>query len=91
MYIHMRGGAVCIYFSKYANLQVTSLSFDKCSIEALFLKLCDRYVTFLLGCLYRSPSSSIDNDKILVDFIINVSSTYEKSFIFGDFNMPDIS
>ena len=51
----------------------------------------NRYVTFVLSCVYRSSSSSTDDDKILVDFIMNVSNTYEKSFIFGDFNMSDIS
>ena len=78
-----------MYFSKYAvsNFHVTPLSFDKCGIEALFPKLSNGYVTFVLGYVHKSPSSSID--KILVDFIMNVS-TYEKSFIFGDFNMPDI-
>ena len=84
-------GFVHIFQNVLSNFQLTSLSFDKCGIEALFLKLSNRYVTLVLSCVYRSPSSSIDDSKILVDFIINVSNTHEKSFIFGDFNMFDIS
>jgi hypothetical protein len=47
-------------------------------------------VSFVLVCVYRPPSSSISDDKILIDFIKGLADTSEKIFIFGDFNMPDL-
>ena len=51
----------------------------------------NKTVSFLVGCVYRPPLSSIDNGRILVDFIFSTAGKHNNTFIFGDFNLPDIS
>jgi hypothetical protein len=72
-----------MYFANrvLTNFKIQPISGDFRGIEALFL---------VLGCVYRPPSSSISDDKILIDFIKGLADTSQKIFIFGDFNMPDL-
>ncbi|KAJ3654552.1 hypothetical protein Zmor_013731 [Zophobas morio] len=59
--------------------------------ESLFLKLSNKDTTLLLGCIYRPPSSVVDNDKILVESLSHLADSYATLLLFGDFNMPDIT
>jgi hypothetical protein len=87
-----RGGGVCMYFANrvLTNFKIQPISGDFRGIEALFLGVHSKTVSFVLGCVYRPPSSSISDDKILIDFIKGLADTSQKIFIFGDFNMPDL-
>ncbi|KAJ3639011.1 hypothetical protein MTP99_002338 [Tenebrio molitor] len=87
-----RGGGVCMYFANrvLTNFKIQPISGDFRGIEALFLGVHSKTVSFVLGCVYRPPSSSISDDKILMDFIKGLADTSQKIFIFGDFNMPDL-
>jgi hypothetical protein len=87
-----RGGGVCMYFANIvlSNFKIQPISVDFRGIEALFLGVHSKTVSFVLGCVYRPPSSSISDDKILIDFIKGLADTSQKIFIFGDFNMPDL-
>jgi hypothetical protein len=84
-----RVGGVCMYFTNrvLTNFKIQPISVDFCGIEALFLGVHSKTVSFVLGCVYRPPSSSISDDKILIDFVKGLADTSEKIFIFGDFNM----
>jgi hypothetical protein len=77
---------VGMYFANrvLTNLRIQPISGDFRGIEALFLGVHSKTVSFVLGCVYRPPSSSIS------DFIKGLADTSEKIFIFGDFNMPDL-
>jgi hypothetical protein len=87
-----KGGGVCMYFENgvLTNFKIQPISVDFCGIEALFLGVHSKTVSFVLGSVYRPPSSSISDDKILIDFIKGLADTSEKIFIFGDFKMPDL-
>lgn len=90
--VDRRGGGVCVYVSDHilSNFRVSPVSFDACGIEALFCEISNKDVSFVLGCVYRPPSSSVGDVQHLTDFISNLASRHEKTFVFGDFNMPDI-
>ena len=48
--------------------------------------------TFLhMLCLYRSPSSSSKNNKLLSQLILNISLIWGKLLVLGDFNYPTIN
>ena len=48
--------------------------------------------TFLhMLCLYRSPSSSSENNKLLSELILNISLIWGKLLVPGDFNYPTIN
>ena len=48
--------------------------------------------TFLhMLCLYRSPSSSSENNKLLSQLILNISLIWGKLLVLGDFNYPTIN
>jgi hypothetical protein len=81
-----------MYFANrvLTNFKIQPISGDFRGIEALFLGVHSKTVSFVLGCVYRPPSSSISADKILIDFIKGLADTSQKIFIFGDFNMPDL-
>ena len=47
----------------------------------------------LIGCIYRSPNSSVENNKLLFDLLHEVSVSrhkYDNVIILGDFNAPDV-
>ena len=46
----------------------------------------------LVGCIYKSPSSSEENLSLMNDMIRNINSTqvYSHVLVVGDFNFPDI-
>ena len=48
--------------------------------------------TLLIGCLYRSPNSSPENDFKLFSLLNNVSNTnFAYKLFAGDFNFPDVN
>ncbi|RYA66063.1 endonuclease/exonuclease/phosphatase family protein, partial [Enterobacter cloacae complex sp. 2DZ2F20B] len=60
------------------------------NIESLFLQVTDKTLTFVLGCIYRPPSSVLNDDKLLFQTLSELASNNNKVFIFGDFNLPDV-
>ena len=47
--------------------------------------------SLLIGCVYRSPSSSRVNDDNLISLLNNMCDSYSKYIIVGDFNYPQIN
>lgn len=51
-----------------------------------------RAPSILMGCIYRSPSSSDDNDRNLNNLLSHMSHTdFGLKIILGDFNFPDVN
>ncbi len=44
-----------------------------------------------ISCVYRPSSTFLGNDKVLFDFINQLTQLYEKNFIFADLIMPNVS
>ena len=87
-----KGGGVCVYISDHicANFAVIPITVDTGNIDSIFLKITNTRLTFLLGCIYRPPTSIIEDDHSLFQCISEMTDVYQHLFIFGDFNMPDI-
>ena len=46
----------------------------------------------IVGCIYRSPNSTRDNNKLLLDMLQKVNDgSYSHVIIMGDFNYPEIN
>ncbi|XP_063911135.1 uncharacterized protein LOC135128171 [Zophobas morio] len=91
--IGSKGGGVCIYLADevLSTFHVSNIPTKTPGTESLFLKLSNKDTTLLLGCIYRPPSSVVDNDKILVESLSHLADSYATLLLFGDFNMPDIT
>lgn len=86
-----RGGGVVTYVSKkYDAIVIPELSFSNDFIESIFIEMVRGDTKYLVGCLYRPPSSS------MIDFINKLNDMHEtirNSFkdhvttISGDFNI----
>ena len=44
-----------------------------------------------IGCFYRSPNSSSENNKQSNELMINLGRRYKKLLLVGDFNYPHIN
>ena len=51
---------------------------------------CNKNLPILIGCIYRSPSSSRTSDDNLNSLLSNMCESYSKCIIVGDFNYPKI-
>lgn len=59
-------------------------------VEAVFCKLCFATTTFIVGCIYRSPSTDLNVLQSLHVYMQqHVKGT--KLILLGDFNLPDIN
>ncbi|KAJ3655201.1 hypothetical protein Zmor_014338 [Zophobas morio] len=87
-----KGGGVCVYISDHicANFAVIPITANTGKIDSILLKITNTRLTFLLGCIYRPPTSIIEDDHSLFQCISEITDVYQHLFIFGDFNMPDI-
>jgi hypothetical protein len=90
---HKKGGGVCIYVSNelLSENEVIPIVTNTPGIESLFLQVHNQSWNFILGCVYRPPSSNINDDCTLLDVLGELTTRHDKVFVFGDFNMPDIS
>jgi hypothetical protein len=90
---HKKGGGVCIYVSNelLSDNEVIPIVTNTPGIESLFLQVHNQSWNFILGCVYRPPSSNINDDCTLLDVLGELTTRHDKVFVFGDFNMPDIS
>jgi hypothetical protein len=84
---------VCIYVSNelLSDNEVIPIVTNTPGIESLFLQVHNQSWNFILGCVYRPPSSNINDDCTLLDVLGELTTRHDKVFVFGDFNMPDIS
>lgn len=86
-----RGGGVAIYaksnlFAKRVDLPTATVFSD-----AVFITFKVQMATFLVGCIYRAPNSSLANDEALLRLVREAcSSRYDYVILAGDFNLPDI-
>jgi hypothetical protein len=90
---HKRGGGVCIYVSNelLSDNEFIPIVTNTPGIESLFLQVHNQSWNFILGCVYRPPSFNINDDCTLLDVLGELTPRHDKVFVFGDFNMPDIS
>jgi hypothetical protein len=90
---HKKGGGVCIYVSNelLSDNEVIPIVTNTSGIDSLFLQVHNQSWNFILGCVYRPPSSNINDDCTLLDVLGELTPRHDKVFVFGDFNMPDIS
>jgi len=60
--------------------------------ESLWCTLLKFRIVFLIGLCYRCPSSTSENDNLLLSLLDTVSMQVNVShvMIMGDFNFPDI-
>ncbi|XP_063915606.1 uncharacterized protein LOC135131690 [Zophobas morio] len=92
--INRLGGGVCIYVSDQilSEFSVTPINVNTFGIDSLFLKVSNKNVTFVLGCVYRPPRPVLlADDNNLFSSLSQLAFTHNKFFVFGDFNMPDIA
>lgn len=72
---------------KYNKVDLMSCFCEYCSLEVMF-----QGEKLILTLLYRSPSSSDENNKLLLDLMQEIrgkKATYK--IIMGDFNLPQIN
>ncbi|KAJ3665854.1 hypothetical protein Zmor_001321 [Zophobas morio] len=87
-----KDGGVCVYISDHicGNFAVIPNTADTGNIDSIFLKIANKSLTFLLGCIYRPPTSVIEDELSRTLCISEMTDVYQHLFIFRDFNMPDI-
>ena len=86
-----RGGGVFLLVKN--ELKPVEYSLPGCSFEeSVWCSVhISAAVSFLFGCIYRSPTSSSANDQALCSFISDACSSFKgNKVILGDFNCPDI-
>ena len=76
---------VVIYVDE--RLEATEINIETKFSESIFIKIKSG---FIIGNIYRSPSSSQDNDNALCDLIESVSKKISNFILVGDFNFNDI-
>ncbi|KAJ3652588.1 hypothetical protein Zmor_018540 [Zophobas morio] len=88
-----RGSGVCIFVADLicSSFTINILSSEIGKNEALFLKLSNSSISFVLGCIYRPPDSAIGDDRKLFTFVSKIADSCDKLIITGDFNLPDIT
>ena len=76
---------ICIYSKPHISITVCDFvsDFD----EYIWCSITCKNDSFLLGCIYRSPSSEVDNDIKLCSMIRKIlDKNYKDTVIVGDFN-----
>ena len=85
------GGGVAIYIQNHIPAKVR-VDLMVSGIEALWLEVhlahCKR---FIVGCVYRPPSSSVQYVEELCSVLLNVTDTAKDIFVLGDFNIDWLS
>lgn len=82
-----RGGGVAIIYKD--SLQVLRMP-DVPVGESLFCKLYVENVRYILGVVYRPPSSPVTFLEGLEEYLHRYVKTEDKIILAGDFNLPDI-
>lgn len=85
------GGGVAIYIQSHIPAKVRSDLMSP-GIEALWLEVhlahCKQ---FLVGCVYRPPSSNVQYIEQLCSVLIKVTDMAKETFVLGDFNIDWLS
>lgn len=65
-----RGGGVCIYIKKHFTVTPINTAIDKPEgVEDLWVTVqCRKLPSFIIGCLYRHPHSSVDTFNYITEF-----------------------
>ncbi|XP_025833181.1 uncharacterized protein LOC112905276 [Agrilus planipennis] len=91
-----KGGGVMFYVLNNldgANISATPLvHLQEPRLEALWLKITIRDLTFVVAGIYRPPTKTYSvtpTDTLLFEVLRRVGGTKTPTFIFGDFNFPD--
>ena len=84
------GRGVILYIHK--SLKAISITLTSTYQEAIWVEvLLNKNDTLLVGCIYRSPGSSDENNQKLNDIIIDAKNHHHTHFmLLGDFNYPNI-
>lgn len=88
------GRGVCIYVKAQFGVEVLNIDDDVQDFrESVWVNVkVDGNKSVAIGCVYRSPSSSSDNNRKLESLLRRVSSrNFHDLIIVGDFNYPNIN
>jgi hypothetical protein len=87
-----RGGGVAILLKKsiFHSYNINKLNIIVPHIESLFLQLREGNTTITLGCVYRTPDTSQEDDIKLIDQLRNLSMVHGELVILGDFHFSTI-
>ena len=89
-----RGGGCLIYVSKelksYACKQMENVPGDD-SVWC-WVKIANG-ARILVGCIYRSPTSSVENNELIINQIVKASEVADQNriLLMGDFNVKEIN
>ena len=89
-----RAGGVCAYIHTSVPVHTPSISTPNFTyIDTLFLSIDLRSKDkLLIGLIYRSPSSTNDDDSLLTSFLLRLPPLgYSHLLLAGDFNAPHIN
>ena len=85
----LRKRGICVYASP--KIDIVAIDNDNIFEECVWCLISGKKETFLLGCIYRSPSSSAENDNNLCIMLRNMLSlNFKDTIIVGDFNFSNI-
>jgi hypothetical protein len=93
---HGGGGGVCIYVKNYLNSSVTNIAvLNSNTIEQIWVNLRTPKESILLGCIYRPPTTSIEENDAIVRSLEKTNELVQnKKFssliVTGDFNHRNI-
>ncbi len=90
------GGGLLIYYKEIYNLNKIENIIDN-DIENLVVEIiCSNNIKFLFNLIYRSPTSTKQQTKIIIDNIYDsynycIQQNYSGIYFIGDFNFPQIN
>lgn len=90
------GGGVCIYVKQRINgfrtecRRVASMLHDSILIDCVFVKIRIKAAEILLGCIYRPPDCSLEENQNFCQAFEMLTNCRSDILMFGDFNYREI-
>lgn len=87
-----RGGGVLLYVRDTLNATEITITHDSDSDTVWCSLTASNQVKYVIGCIYRPPNSSTQDDERLFNHIreVNLAHTRSNIIILGDFNFPNV-
>ena len=82
------GGALLLIAQQYQQSQGPSLTTPNIQMASSIISV--KGHTVFIACVYRSPNSSVSEDKQLMTILATTESRTSKLLIVGDFNAPEV-
>lgn len=90
------GGGVCIYIKQIIQgyraecARIFAILHDAVAIDYIFVKVKLRSAELLVGCVYRPPDCTLEENQCFCDSFEKLSEIRSNVVIFGDFNYREI-